>query len=196
MMPRRMWPLLCVVLAACGGARQVVRLETGDGAPHVHVPRDADAAPIAMDEDDFQEAVAELARAVRPPSRPQEAARRLFEMDARAGTYAYEPRSRRITPMDRSEALEAEFPEGEVALTRAYLAWCERTGRKGDCLRLLVESPTVTEDGRFALAMALARGAVLEEMLEAFKDMADPEAMVSAVLWMMATYAILWTVPE
>jgi hypothetical protein len=117
-------------------------------------------------------------------------------MDARAGTYAYDPRSRRITPVDRSEGLEAELPEGEVALTRAYLSWCERTGRKGDCLRLLVEGPTVTGDGRFALAMALARGAVLEEMLEAFKDMADPEAMVSAVLWTMATYAILWTVPE
>jgi hypothetical protein len=196
MLPRRWWPLLCVVLAACGGARQVVRLETREGAPRIHNPRDADATPIAMDEDDFQEAVAELARAVRPPARPQEAARRLFEMDARSGTYAYEPRSRRITPVDRSEGLEAELPEGEVALTRAYLAWCERTGGKGDCLRLLVESPTVTGDGRFTLAMALARGAVLEEMLEAFKDMADPEAMVSAVLWTMATYAILWTVPE
>ncbi|WP_164002181.1 hypothetical protein [Pyxidicoccus caerfyrddinensis] len=196
MMPRRWWPLLCVVLAACGGARQVVRLETGEGAARVHVPRDAEAAPLAVDEDDFQEAVAELALEVRPPARPQEVARRLFEMDARAGTYAYEPRSRRITPVDRSEGLEVELPEGEVALTRAYLAWCERTGRKGDCLRLLVESPTVTGDGRFALAMALARGAVLEEMLEAFKDMTDPEAMVSAVLWTMATYAILWTVPE
>jgi hypothetical protein len=196
MMPRRWWPLLCVVLAACGGARQVVRLETGEGASRVHVPRDAEAAPLAVAEDDFQEGMAELAREVRPPARPQEAARRLFEVDARAGTYTYEPRSRHITPAGPGERLEAELPEGEVALTRAYLAWCERTGGKGDCLRLLVESPVVTGDGRFTLAMALARGAVLEEMLEAFKDMADPEAMVSAVLWTMATYAILWTVPE
>lgn len=195
-MMRRAWPLLCVVLAACGGARQVVRLETGEGASQVHVPRDAEAAPLAVDEDDFEAGVQELARHVRPSPRPQDAARRLFEMDARAGTYTYESRSRRITPVGQGAPLEAELPEGEVALTRAYLSWCERTGRKGDCLRLLVESPSDTGDGRFALALALARGAVLEEMLEAFKDMADPEAMVSAVLWTMTMYAILWTVPE
>ncbi|QSQ22961.1 hypothetical protein JY651_49065 [Pyxidicoccus parkwayensis] len=196
MMPRRWWPLLCVVLAACGGARQVVRLDTGEGAPRVHVPRDADAEPLAVDEDEFEEAMTELGRGVRPSPRPQEAARRLFEVEAREGTYTYEPRSRRIIPAGPDEHLESELPAEEVALTRAYLAWCERTGRKGDCLRLLVEGPTVTGDARFTLAMALAKGVVREEMLEAFKDMADPEAMVSAVLWTMATYAILWTVPE
>ncbi|WP_240359448.1 hypothetical protein [Pyxidicoccus trucidator] len=97
------WPLLWVLLAACGGARQVVRLETGEGAPLVHVPRDADAAPVSLDEDDFQEGVAELARDVRPPVRPQEAARRLFEMDARGGTYTFEPRSRRRTSVEPGE---------------------------------------------------------------------------------------------
>jgi len=81
-------------------------------------------------------------------------------------------------------------------LTRAYLRWCERTGRPGDCLRLLTESPTVNGDGRFALAMALAKGAVLDEMLEAFKDMADPHAMVAAVLWTWTTYMILVSIPD
>ncbi|MFP2905426.1 hypothetical protein ACLESD_10280 [Pyxidicoccus sp. 3LFB2] len=190
------WPLLCMLLAACGGARQVVRLETGEGAPLIHVPNAVDAAPVSLDEDDFQEGVAELARGVRPPVRPQEAARRLFEVDARGGTYTYEPRSRRLTPEEPGEPLEAELPAVEVSLTRAYLAWCERTGREGDCLRLLVESPVVTGDGRFALALGLARGAVLEEMREAFRDMADPEALVAAALWTMTMYAILWTVPE
>jgi hypothetical protein len=194
MMSRGWWPLLWMLLAACGGARQVVRLETGEGASYVHVP--SDAVPIALDEDDFQEGMAELAREVRLPVRPQEAARRLFEVDARGGTYTYEPRSRRITPVGQGGHVEAELPEAEVALTRAYLAWCERIGRKGDCLRLLLEGPVVTGDGRFALALGLARGAVLEEMLEAFKGMADPEALVAAALWTMTMYAILWTVPE
>ncbi len=196
MVSRRWWTLLWVLLAGCSGTSRVVRLETGQGEPLVHVPRTPDAEPVALDEDDFQEGLTELARGVRPPSRPHEAARSLFEMDARGGTYTYEPRSRRITPLKPGEPLEAELPEVEVALTRAYLGWCERTGRKGDCLRLLVESPIVTGDGRFALALALARGAVLEEMLEAFKDMADPEAMVASALWTMTMYAILWTVPE
>ncbi len=194
MMSRGWWPLLWVLLAACGGARQVVRLETGEGAPIVHVP--SEAAPLSLDADEFQEGVAELAREVRLSVRPQEVARRLFEVEARGGTYTYEPRSRRLTPVEAGEQLESELPEAEVALTRAYLAWCERTGRKGDCLQLLVEGPVVTGDGRFALALGLSRGAVLEEMLEAFKGMADPEALVAATLWTMTMYAILWTVPE
>ncbi|OJH39596.1 hypothetical protein [Cystobacter ferrugineus] len=36
----------------------------------------------------------------------------------------------------------------------------------------------------------------MDEMLEAFKDMADPHAMVSAVLWTCTTYMLLLTVPE
>jgi hypothetical protein len=63
-------------------------------------------------------------------------------------------------------------------------------------LRLLVESSTVNGDGRFALALALAKGAVLDEMLEAFKDMADPHAMVAAVLWTWTTYMVLLSIPD
>ncbi len=92
--------------------------------------------------------------------------------------------------------VEAQPPAVEVELTRDYLRWCERTGRSGDCLRLLTESPFVTGDGRFALALALARGAVLDEMLEAFKDMADPHAMVAAVFWTWTTYMVLVSIPD
>jgi hypothetical protein len=44
--------------------------------------------------------------------------------------------------------------------------------------------------------MALAKGAVLDEMLEAFKDMADPHAMVAAVLWTWTTYMVLLSIPD
>ncbi len=181
MSPRGWWPLLSVVLVACGGTTRVVRLDTGKGAPIVHVPRVEGSAPVALDEEDFKQGLAEVVRGVRPPARPREAARSLLgvwmrEVDVSA------PRDGHLEP--------------EVELTRAYLRWCERTGRKGDCLRLLVEQRVVTGDGRFTLALALAQGVVLEEMLEAFKGMANPEAMLAAALWMMTTYAILWAVPE
>ncbi|WP_395836605.1 hypothetical protein [Cystobacter fuscus] len=44
--------------------------------------------------------------------------------------------------------------------------------------------------------MALAQGAVLDEMLEAFKDMAYPHAMVAAVLWTWTTYMVLVSIPD
>jgi hypothetical protein len=117
-------------------------------------------------------------------------------VDPRSGTYLFDVRSRRLTPLGPGEHLDGELPQAEVELTRAYLRWCERTGRRGDCLALLTESPIVVGDARFTLALALAKGAVLDELWEAVKDMANPEAMVQAVLWTACTYALLWTVPE
>ncbi|WP_395811874.1 hypothetical protein [Archangium minus] len=37
---------------------------------------------------------------------------------------------------------------------------------------------------------------MLDEMLEAFKDMADPHAMVAAVLWTWTTYMVLIAIPD
>ncbi|CAM4391798.1 SitA5 family polymorphic toxin [Corallococcus exiguus] len=196
MLPRWSIPLLVVMLAGCSGTTKSVRLHTGHGEPIVLIPRSGDAAPVKLDEDNFVGAVEALARSVRPSPRPQETARRVFEVESRSGLYLYDPRGHRVIPLGPGEHLEGTQPATEVELTRAYLRWCERTHKPGDCLRLLVESPTVTEDGRYALAMALAQGVVMDEMMEAFKDMADPQAMMAAVLWTWTTYMILLAVPE
>jgi hypothetical protein len=196
MMPRWLMPLLLVLLAGCGSASRVVRLDTGREKPLVFTPRTGGAQPVELDADDFEEAVTELARGIRPSPRPQDAARRLFEVAARSGSYTFEPHSRRLTPLGSSEHLEGQATAAEWELTHAYLRWCERTGRAGDCLGLLTESPTINGDGRFALALGLAKGAVLDEMLEAFKDMADPHAMVAAVLWTWTTYMVLLSIPD
>ena len=184
-----------LTLAGCGGTRTVL-LETGRDEPLIHVPRGSEARPVELDEDEVRDTLGKLARDIRPPARPQEAARRLFEVAARGGSFLFDSRTRRITPLEPGASPEVEPPAADVALTRAYLRWCERTGNRGDCLRLLQESPTVSGDARFTLALAMAKGAVLAEMWDAFKDMADPEAMMAAALWTAAMYAILWTVPE
>jgi hypothetical protein len=117
-------------------------------------------------------------------------------VEARSGSYVYEPRSHRLRPVDPGAHWTEARLEEEVELTRAYLRWCERTKRPGDCLRLLEEGPTLTGDGRYALSMAFAQGAVLDEMMDALKDMADPQAVLTAVLWTCTTYMILLSVPE
>ncbi|WP_239576429.1 hypothetical protein [Archangium primigenium] len=187
--------VVLVLLIACGASSRVVRLETGTTDALVLMPR-FEAKPVALDRGEFEQAVSMLAREVRPPTRPQDAAQRLFEVAARSGSYTYEPRSRHLTPLPTGEHLEKPSSTPEMRLTRDYLRWCEHTGRPGDCLRLLTERPTLNEDGRFALALALAKGAVLDEMLEAFKDMTDPHALVAAVLWTWTTYMILVSIPD
>ncbi|MBJ6759870.1 hypothetical protein JGU66_03790 [Myxococcaceae bacterium JPH2] len=196
MLPRWAAALMLVMLAGCSGTTKSVRLHTGQGDPGIVTPRTGDAALVELDAGDFAEVVEALARSVRPSTRPQEAARRLFEMDSRSGSYLYEIRSHRVIPQSPGEQPEGQQPTTEVELTRAYLRWCERTHKPGDCLRLLVESPTVTGDGRYALAMAQAEGVVIGELMAAFKDMADPQAMLSAVLWTCTTYMVLLALPE
>ncbi|GMU04829.1 SitA5 family polymorphic toxin [Corallococcus caeni] len=184
-------------LVGCSGAAKVVRLDTGRGAPVVQVPRaDGAAGRVTLDEEALKEAVARLARDIRLSPRAQEAARRLFEVEPRSGSYLMDVQRRRITPLGPGEHLSSEQTQPDVEMTRAYLRWCGRTGRAGDCLGLLKESPVITGDARFALALALAKGAVLEELWDAVKDMANPEALMQAALWTAATYALLWTVPE
>ncbi|HEX8825807.1 MAG TPA: hypothetical protein VF794_38205 [Archangium sp.] len=188
-------PLLLLFLATGCATARVVRLDTGRSEPIVLTPRTDEAEPVELERDEFQEAVSELSQGVQPSPHPQRAARQLFAVDARAGSYLFNPRTLGVTPLEGSP-LVSDLPPADVELTRAYLRWCERTGRKGDCLRLLVECPTVTGDGRYALAMGLAQGAVLQELLEAFKDMADPHAMLAAALWTGTTYFVLMSVPE
>ncbi|RKG60826.1 hypothetical protein D7X30_07930 [Corallococcus sp. AB011P] len=193
------WLVLSLLwaLVGCSSATKAVRLDTGRGAPVVHVPRaDGTARPVPLDSGTLKEAVARLAPGLRLSPRAQDAARRLFEVEPRSGSYLMDVQRRRITPLGPGEHLSSEQTQPDVELTRAYLRWCGRTGRAGDCLGLLKESPVITGDARFALALALAKGAVLDELWDAVKDMANPEALIQAALWTAVTYALLWTVPE
>ncbi|RYZ40116.1 MAG: hypothetical protein EOO71_17460, partial [Myxococcaceae bacterium] len=191
---------LCLLWAwvGCGGAARVIRIDTGSGAPPVvHVPRsERGAGPITLDDDEVRVAVARWARTLELSSHPQEAARRLFEVDSRSGSFLFDVRSRRMIPLGPGEHLTAEVSQADAELSRAYLRWCARTGRTGDCLGLLKEGPALSGDARFTLAMALAKGAVLDALWEAVKDTAHPEALMQAALWTAATYALLWAVPE
>src|SRR4051794_7487361 len=101
--------VLLALLAGCTTASRVVRLDTGQADTLVFTPRSG-AEPVKLNGDEFKEAVAKRAWEVQPPTRPQEAARKLFEVEARSGSYMYETRSRRVTPLGPDEHLEGAPP--------------------------------------------------------------------------------------
>ncbi|QSQ28448.1 hypothetical protein JY651_39370 [Pyxidicoccus parkwayensis] len=92
--------------------------------------------------------------------------------------------------------VSAKASQAEAELTREYLRWCERTQGGGDCLRLLVDGPTVRGEDRYALALAISLGSVLEETTEALKGMVQPSAVLSMLVWTAALYLTLWALPD
>ncbi|MFP2903993.1 hypothetical protein ACLESD_02740 [Pyxidicoccus sp. 3LFB2] len=84
----------------------------------------------------------------------------------------------------------------ESELTREYLRWCERTQGGGDCLRLLVDGPTVRGEDRYTLALAISLGSVLEETRHALKDLVQPSAVLSMLVWTASLYLMLWALPD
>ncbi|MDY7230081.1 AHH domain-containing protein [Hyalangium rubrum] len=185
--------LLLVISTACSTPR-VVRLDTGRDAPLIHTPRTDEAAAVEMEEVDFTQALAKEARQWRPPPNPERAARELFDVPPRSGWYGYTQRHG-VVPLSEQPST-SQWAQVDVALTQEYVRWCEATSKPRDCLRLLLNSPVLNGDGRYALAMSFAMEEVLPEMMAAFKDMADPQTIKAAILWTMTVYAAMWLAPE
>jgi hypothetical protein len=193
------WLVLALAVTGCSTTR-VVRLDTGDGPPLVHTPFAEDGTePVELDEDEFEAAVVELARDVRPFANPLREARQLFGVPERGGVYLYQHRGPRLIPQDEETDLDGprlleSYADDE--LTRAYGRWCERKSQPEDCLRLLAEGPLLASDGKYSLAMAIAMDSVWEETAEALKDMADPQALLATVSASISMYLLLWSLPE
>ena len=189
-------PLVAAMLVpslACTAPR-VVRLDTGSEQLSFK-PGAEEAKPVHLRPRELQTAVELLAPGLRLSTRPQEAARRLFQLDPRSGYYRYEIRSQRLIPEDAS-AVAPELLAAEAEVVHHYLLWCERTQRPGDFLNLLEGEPALSGESKYVLAMAIAQGSVRGEVEEALRGMTNPEAVISAVLWTMTLYMLLWTVPE
>lgn len=185
-------------LVGCSSTR-VVRLDSGQGTPEVHVPfEEEDVGPVELDDEEFEEAMVVLARDVRPFEHPLREARERFGVPTRSGVYEYQPHGPRLIQRgdEDVEGLRLLETYADDELTRAYGRWCERKSQPGDCLRLLEEGPLLGSDGRYSLALAIAMDAVWEETAEALEDMTDPRALLATVTASVSMYLLLWSLPE
>ncbi|HLL03487.1 MAG TPA: AHH domain-containing protein [Myxococcaceae bacterium] len=185
--------LLLVMCTACGSTR-MVRLDTGDGRVVPHQPNGGEATRVELGEEEAVEGVRKHAQLVSPSANPELAARKLFGVSPRSGWYGYNERQG-VVPLDEQPPA-SQWARVDVEITQAYLRYCEARGQPGDCRRVLLNSPVLTGDARYALAMSFAMDEVVPEMMEAFQDMADPEVIKASILWTMAIYAAMWLAPE
>ena len=185
--------LFLALSSACGTTRGVHPDMSQDGLL-IHLPRTGEAGPVELDEDEFSRAIAKEVQRTRPPANPEMAARELFEVPPHSGWYGYTQRHGVVPLNGQPRALLGA--DADVRVTQEYLRFCAAIGMPGDCRKVLMNSPVLVGDGRYALAMSFALEAVIPEMMEAFKGMADPEAIKASILWTMTIYAAMWLAPE
>jgi hypothetical protein len=200
MAPRRLAVavLLLALSTTCsttrGSTTPVVRLDTGQGQPLIHIPRMGEPKPVELEEEEFIKAIVKEARRMRPSLNPERAARAMFEVPPRSGWYRYTQREG-VVPLDAPPPA-SKWAEAAARVTQEYLQFCEALGKPGDCRKALMNNPVLTGDGRYALAMSFAIEEIIPEMMQSFKDMADPEAIKASLYWTMAIYAAMWLAPE
>jgi hypothetical protein len=78
----------------------------------------------------------------------------------------------------------------------AYVLWCKRKGTPGDCLRLLEEGPSLSEESKRVLAFQIALDSVWNETFSALEGLAERDAIVAMLATTGAVYLGLWLLPE
>jgi hypothetical protein len=130
----------------------------------------------------------------RPSLNPEKTARELFDVPPRSGWYGYTQREG-LVPLD-GQPPASQWAQVDAHVTQEYLRFCEAIGTPGDCRKVLMNRPLLTGDGRYALGMSFAIDEIVPEMMQSFKDMADPEALKASLYWTMTIYAAMWLAPE
>ncbi|MDC0706865.1 AHH domain-containing protein [Stigmatella sp. ncwal1] len=171
-----------------------MRLDTGQSHPFIHMTHVDEAKPVELGEKEFTKALAKEIRQKRLSFNPEEAARDLLEIAPRSGWYGYTQRQG-VVPLD-GQPPGLQRGEVDKRVTQAYLRFCEALGKPGDCRKVLMNSPVLTEDGRYALGMSFAIEGIVPEMRQSFKDMVDPEVIKASLYWTMTIYAAMWLAPE
>ncbi|WP_218920841.1 AHH domain-containing protein [Melittangium boletus] len=172
----------------------MVRLDTNQGEPFIHISPEDETKPVQLGEEEFTKAISREIQEKRLSVNPEKAARDLFEIPPHTGWYRYTQREGVIPLNGQTQA--SQWAEVDARVLREYLRFCEAIGKPGDCRKVLMNSPILTGDSRYALGMSFAFEETVPEMMQAFKGMADPEAIKASLYWTMTIYAAMWLAPE
>ena len=186
--------LTAFVAVGCAPGLHSVRLRSTDGQVQTTVshPR----PPMALPDEQVQKTVQVLARKVVPVANPLEFAQQRFEVPTRGGVYIFTARTKQLRPLDEAAAAREDLPPELVEQARGYLQWCRNIHKQGDCLQVLRNGGVLDAHGRYAVAMAIARGATIEATKASLKGMVNPDAVIAMLVSGMTMYMMLWVLPE
>jgi hypothetical protein len=138
MLWRLLWrlnPLVLAVMVGCAGTPPIVHVETEQGKAVIHIPRSADVPPIELEQEESQQAMRQLARAVRLTGTPRQTAERAFQLDPMSGNYLYLPRDKKLVAAGPGEPWDGTLTKTDLETAERYRVWCQSAhGFYGDCL--------------------------------------------------------------
>jgi hypothetical protein len=197
MLWRLLWKaeaLLLAVLVGCSATPAALRVEdTGQGKAVVHIPRAADLPLVTLEEEEFVQAMRQLAREVRLRGTPRQMVERMFQLDPQTGNYFYLLKEKKLVPTGNGEPLEGTLTKEDLETAERYRAWCQRVHNfYGDCLGgALVAGRYLDMRGRYIWALALSKSPVLQELKLALGEMVDFRALMGAALWTLGSMLLI-----
>jgi hypothetical protein len=196
MLWRMLWrtqALLLAVMVGCASTPRVGRVDIEQGQAVIHIPRTADVQPVVVEEEEFQQAMGQLARGVRLTGSPRQTAERMFQLDPLSGNYLYLLRDRKLVPAGPGEPWDGTLTKADLETAERYRVWCQRAhSLYGDCLGgALVGGRYLDMQGRYVWALALSKSPVLDEMKAALGEMVDVQALISAALWTLGSMLLI-----
>ena len=156
---------------------------------------DPDPEPVEVDEEDFRRAMRALLPDVPPSGLPKESAQWLLSQPLAGSLLAEVEAGRvvRLTPLDENNPLDSSLA-GE--LKSEYARVCHELSAGADCLRLQSDGSSLTREDARVLAMAIGLKPALQNIKHSLKEMVEPAAALSMLVWTCVVYLAMWLVPE
>jgi hypothetical protein len=89
-----------------------------------------------------------------------------------------------------------EQRDERAELVHAYSQWCQQRGTPGDCLSMLQDGPSLTEEDKQALAFALATQGVWDGTAAVIDEVIDPVQLQIALVSTITMTLALLAIPE
>jgi hypothetical protein len=162
---------------------------------HLFTVSDPDPEPVEVSEEDFHRAMRKLLPDVPPSALPKESAQWLLSQPLAGSLLAEveEGRVVRLTPLDENSPLDSSLAE---EMKREYVRTCHELSAGADCLRLQSDGPTLTREDARVLAMAIGLKPALQKIKHSLKEMVEPAAVLSMIVWTCVVYLMMWLLPE
>ncbi len=188
----RLNPLVLALMVGCASTVPVVQVESEQGKAFISIPRGADTQPVKLAEEEFQQAMRQLARQVPLTGTPRQTAERTFQIDPLSGNYLYLLRDKKLVPMGPGD-WDGTLTKEDLETAERYRVWCQRAhGFYGDCLGgALVGGRYLDMQGRYVWALALSKSPVLDEMRKALGEMVNVQALVNSALWTLGSMLLI-----